>query len=189
MSSLLKHLPKTRKEAKELQVTYYYTGKPCKHGHVNKRLTSSADCFSCALIKSTKWKKNNWKKHLADCNKWKHEHADLGKLAQQRYYRNNKEKIQKFSKLWREQNPDRVCASANHRHACKLRATPKWANLDKILEFYQDASKLTKSTGIEHQVDHIIPLRGKLVCGLHVENNLQVLTATDNMHKQARYTP
>jgi hypothetical protein len=63
------------------------------------------------------------------------------------------------------------------------KSIPPWANKNKIKEFYIEARKLTLSTGVKHEVDHIIPSNHPLVCGLHVENNLQILTEADNMSK------
>ena len=60
------------------------------------------------------------------------------------------------------------------------RATPKWADQEKIARIYIDANKSGK------HVDHIIPLRGKMVCGLHVENNLQAISASLNFWKSNR---
>jgi hypothetical protein len=62
-------------------------------------------------------------------------------------------------------------------------ATPKWANQKTIKEFYSIAKKLTENLGVPHHVDHIIPLQNEFVCGLHVENNLQILRGTDNLQK------
>lgn len=67
-------------------------------------------------------------------------------------------------------------------------ATPIWANKDKIKDIYKAARKLTESTGIPHEVDHIIPLSNKLVCGLHVENNLQILPKDENRKKYNKFT-
>lgn len=67
------------------------------------------------------------------------------------------------------------------RRAAKLNATPKWADLEAIKYIYTVAHK----AGLE--VDHIVPLQGKLVCGLHVENNLQLLTRNENTRKGNRY--
>ena len=63
------------------------------------------------------------------------------------------------------------------RRAAKLQSTPKWANLDKIKNIYDNCP-------IGYHVDHIIPLQGKYICGLHVENNLQYLTASENASKK-----
>jgi len=62
------------------------------------------------------------------------------------------------------------------RRADKLNATPKWANLEKIKEIYKNCPK-------GYHVDHYFPLQGENVCGLHVENNLQYLTARQNISK------
>ena len=70
-------------------------------------------------------------------------------------------------------------AKTNKRRAYKLKAIPKWANLEKIKEIYKQCRK-------GYHVDHIIPLRGSNVCGLHVENNLQILKARDNILKSNR---
>jgi len=62
-------------------------------------------------------------------------------------------------------------------------ATPAWADKESIKEIYQLAAKLTESTGIMHEVDHIVPLTNKLVCGLHVPHNLRVVTFEENRKK------
>ncbi len=66
--------------------------------------------------------------------------------------------------------------------------TPSWANKDEIKKIYLEAQKLSKTTSVKHHVDHIIPLRHPLVCGLHVENNLQILTKDENIAKSNSFT-
>lgn len=67
------------------------------------------------------------------------------------------------------------------------KSMPGWANKDAILEFYKEARRLTLETGISHQVDHIIPSNHKLVCGLHNEFNLQVITREENQKKNNKF--
>ena len=66
------------------------------------------------------------------------------------------------------------------RKALKLDRVPAWADLNKIKEIYTNCPK-------GYHVDHIVPLQGALVSGLHVENNLQYLTAEDNLKKSNKF--
>lgn len=84
---------------------------------------------------------------------------------------------------WKLNNPEKVLAQLAHRRARKLKATPAWADKAAILAIYKECVRITKETGILHQVDHIIPLNGILVSGLHVESNLQIITAEENNKK------
>jgi hypothetical protein len=63
------------------------------------------------------------------------------------------------------------------------RATPRWADRKAMRRKYTKARRLTMETGIKHAVDHVIPLQGRQVCGLHVPNNLRVITAQANSKK------
>lgn len=64
---------------------------------------------------------------------------------------------------------------------------PMWADKEKINKIYKEAKELTKTTGIIYEVDHIIPLQGKNVCGLHTENNLQIITRSKNRKKSNKF--
>ncbi|WP_164885115.1 hypothetical protein [Rubrivivax rivuli] len=81
---------------------------------------------------------------------------------------------------------DLRAASARARSA-RLQRTPPWADLDAIRAFYEAAWDASRRTGTPHHVDHVIPLQGKNVSGLHVHTNLQVLPAFDNLSKGNRY--
>lgn len=100
-----------------------------------------------------------------------------------RYYETNKEKIKEYYKLYGKINRAKSLARNAKRNADKIKATPRWADLKKIEAIYKCRQELSELTGIEYHVDHIIPLRGKLVCGLHVEYNLQVMPAIENRRK------
>lgn len=69
------------------------------------------------------------------------------------------------------------------------KSMPPWANKAAIRKIYQEARQLTISTGIKHEVDHIIPSNHPLVCGLHVETNLQILTEHENITKSNYFSP
>ena len=75
------------------------------------------------------------------------------------------------------------------RRAAKLQQTPSWANDQLIAAYYKEAKRLEELTGIQFHVDHIIPLQGELVSGLHVETNLQLLPAHENLGKSNRFDP
>lgn len=85
-----------------------------------------------------------------------------------------------YARGWRAANPGKQNAYKMARRAAVLQATPAWADMAAIERIYEEAALL----GME--VDHVYPLRGENVCGLHVENNLQLLTRRDNAVKGNR---
>lgn len=102
---------------------------------------------------------------------------------QREYRAANPEARAKIVREYRERNKDAARANVAAYRAQKKLAMPKWADRKAIRSVYAEAVRLTEETGVRHDVDHIIPLRGKTVCGLHVPWNLQVLTATENKKK------
>lgn len=85
------------------------------------------------------------------------------------------------ARAWAKANPGKMAALAAKRNAVKKRAMPRWASLQRIREFYVEASK----AGM--QVDHIVPLQHPRVCGLHCEANLQMLTRFENLAKYNKF--
>lgn len=73
------------------------------------------------------------------------------------------------------------------RWQCMVVQTPSWANLDAIRDIYRQCREVTRRTGVPHHVDHIVPIKGRLVLGLHVENNLRIIPATENIRKRNRF--
>ena len=64
---------------------------------------------------------------------------------------------------------------------------PRWSDLDIIKSIYVEAALISEKSGIRHVVDHIIPMRGKMVCGLHVPGNLEIVHRADNNKKSNTY--
>ncbi|MHA2062798.1 MAG: HNH endonuclease signature motif containing protein [Candidatus Thorarchaeota archaeon] len=94
-----------------------------------------------------------------------------------------------YGRVYRKRNRAKLTALEMKRTARKLSATPSWLSERQIKEiegFYVLARKQTIETGIKHEVDHIIPLQGENVCGLHVPWNLQVITKAENVRKGNR---
>lgn len=114
----------------------------------------------------------NKETHLAQCS--------------ERYFK-NPEPAKARTKQWKKDNPCRVLANNAKRRVQKRQAIPLWAEWNEINTTYKKCQNLTERTNIKHQVDHIIPLNSKLVCGLHCKDNLQILTAVDNNKKKCNF--
>lgn len=113
-----------------------------------------------------------------------------------RYYARNKTKIVarvRARELALKQSDETFLAGmrsrVSKRRAKRKRATPAWANDEKMREFYILADLLTKEAGHAYEVDHIVPLQSPIVCGLHWEGNLQVLPLETNRAKSNRHWP
>lgn len=129
-------------------------------------------------IAATRYKEN--KKHILSKNKeWRDQNKDWYKK------RDSERSLEK--KEYYEENKDLFIAHVAKRRAAKLQATPIWAKQGYISLFYKMAKMEEKRTGRKVHVDHIIPLQGEKVCGLHCEQNLQLLFAEDNLSKGAQY--
>lgn len=102
----------------------------------------------------------------------------------------NKEKVKDYSAQYKKANRAMLTALERKRQTAKLNRTPKWLTDFDYLHMqclYQVAAMRTKATGYEWNVDHIIPLQGKEVSGLHCPANLRVIPALENQRKNNKY--
>lgn len=112
--------------------------------------------------------------------------ADRNRKAVERsaaWQKANTEKVRASAKASSLRRPEKEAAKVQRRNAAKLQAIPAWANKAAIERHYANARYLSEVTGHAHHVDHIIPLRGTNVCGLHVENNLRAIPHFLNTRK------
>lgn len=88
--------------------------------------------------------------------------------------------------MWASKNKALIYANNAKRRALELRAAVAWANQAEIKRLYRAADLMTLATGVPYHVDHVVPLKSPVVCGLHCEANLQVITAEQNCKKRNR---
>jgi len=103
------------------------------------------------------------------------------------YYEKNKNVEAVKNSKWSKENLDKKRLYTANRRAALISATPLWVNHIAIKKIYDEAAFLTRVTGLKYEVDHVIPLNGKNVCGLHIASNLQVLKAEDNRKKAYKH--
>ena len=138
-----------------------------------------------------KWQAENKERIRERSRKWHAQAENKEKHSERsrKYYTENKEKIREVQRHWIKANPSKINEYSANRRATKLNATPAWLTdkqKEKTAKIYAKAAAMEKRTGVKHHVDHIVPLQGENVCGLHVPWNLQVLTATQNRSKGNR---
>lgn len=204
----------SREDAKSSGYKRYFTGIVCAQGHLAERFVKSSACCVCSKQATDDWRKNN-RDRLREqdkirrerdpyrCTKykqdWKVRNKDKVREGHKRYAEKNREKILSRAKEfrqkeenknksrkalndWRKNNPGKASAQVSARRSARINATPPWADKRAILAMYESAVK----SGMT--VDHIIPLNHPLVCGLHVHQNMQLLTPSENSIKGNKFS-
>lgn len=111
---------------------------------------------------------------------WKKGHKEQVNQKRRSMSEEIRERSREASKDWRKRNLAYDAFRARTYRARKIQAVPNWADLDKIKEVYKNCPE-------GFHVDHVVPLKGKTVCGLHVVENLQYLPALENIRKRNFY--
>jgi len=170
-----------RKEARRLGQATYFSGTPCINGHVAERTTDKGNCVICAIQRTCSWRKKR-ATYVRKKDRQRYRASPEKKLQRVRARReNNREYDREYAKLYRERNPGKRNANSARYRCAKIQRTPKWADQEAIEFFYECCP-----AGCH--VDHIIPLQGAIVSGLHVASNLQWLSAAENCSKGNSYS-
>lgn len=142
--------------------------------------------------KCRQWQKDYSRRNPEKALEWSRANPEKRRISRAKWNNSNRDRIALVGSAWTKANRGKVSAYWAKYHAAKLRAIPAWANQFFISEAYDLAHRRTvlKTGGVKKwHVDHIVPLISKVVCGLHVENNLQVIPGSLNMSKSNRYWP
>ena len=158
----------SKSEAKKLGLKFYFSGIPCKNNQTAKRRVSDTRC------------------QCEHCIAEDRQRDKLRSGRKQKYYIADPVKFCDRSKEWRQNNPDKYREIKQKRRAARFNATPPWyGELDEfvLMQAHELCQLRRNATGIDWNIDHMIPLQAKNVCGLHVWNNFQVIPARLNSAK------
>lgn len=165
-----------------LDFSSFYKSKATKDG-----LQSTCKICQCSRKDYTKnYRETNKERLSAQNKKWREDNKDhIRERVRNKYNENAESERSKRREHYSQNRP-------TYLHYSKLRkyriscASPSWLTsemLAQIRDVYKESRRLTDTTGVVHEVDHIVPLNGETVCGLHVPWNLRVLTKEENMRK------
>lgn len=221
-------LPSSRADAVSMGLATYFTGKPCRNGHISPRRVDYNKCVACdrehaakqrllaktcpeTLAKRRAAQLAYAKKRLSDPEIRAHVRA----LESAAYHRSEERRAKKAAAdairnaseasaisrreaqkarylRYKSEHPVEYRKVLNPRSYAQRIATPDWVyffHREEMREIRLACRKLTRDTGVQHHVDHIVPIQHPLVCGLHVPWNLQILTAQDNIAKGNSFLP
>lgn len=168
----------SKKKAKELGMKWYFTGKPCAKGHVAQR-NMWTECYLCKSAKNKKWKENNREDHERYQREYQRENADYFRRQSDRWWRSHRKHVYARNLKRKEKKRLRTLDFENRIN--------RLINKQREIELRQMAKQYEEWLGIKFEVDHIVPLLGKKVSGLHWYGNLQLLPMTFNRRKRESF--
>lgn len=152
--------------------TDFSRAKTCKDGYRNY-------CKQCQSLKKKEWYESNKEHVLLKTAIWAQNNREKSRKIKKKWALDNPEYGVEYKKQYLQLNRDKINAHTACRRKRVQRNTPSWVSMKEIRDFYLQCPK-------GFHVDHIVPLNGKLVSGLHVLGNLQYLPASENMSKGNR---
>lgn len=162
----------SRKDAKLAGHARYIPTVACKWGHVSPRRVKDGDCLACVRLRSQLWRSK---------------YPEKQREARQRWDEANAAEIRAHKRRVKIENRAYYTALENFRAAHKRRAILSTVTPESLIKIYTECRAISLATGTPHEVDHIVPLRGKLVSGLHVPWNLQIIPASLNRSKSNKF--
>lgn len=161
----------------------------CKHCRVESSKSYHYRNQATILQKSKAYRDQPHRKELSVVYQkvYREENSETLKINKKVWYEKTKERTKPQRSEYKKNNRAWFNQLNAERRAMHKSATALWGDKKVIREIYELAKMCSDTSGIPHHVDHIIPIKGKNVCGLHVENNLQILSATANISKGNRY--
>lgn len=141
------------------------------------------------IAASKEWSARNPEKRKAAATKYRTTKLEKARSNEAAYRARNREVCNARIREWKDLNKEVVSEYSVRRRAIAAQAIPQWANVKAMRQFYKRAAELRATTGEQWHVDHIVPLLGKTVCGLHCEANLQILPKRDNLSKNNHRWP
>jgi hypothetical protein len=159
----------------------------CKRGHVRIKTGTCTECESLRLASRYAEKRDEILARTRELQTSQRRSAGIiarrSGLDPVKQAENNRRQ----AKAWRDRYPGEANAYARLRQTRRDQRTPAWADLKKIQEIYKLAKRMQSELGMKMAVDHIVPLKGEVVSGLHVHENLRVIPYIENARKSNSY--
>lgn len=183
-------------EAKKLGLDFYDNGKPCKNGVFGMRKTKQqGKCFCCDCYKELKdiiRKRQAKKRRLSGIapRSLSLQTKQEKKEAYKKWLESNRAKVNEQQRKWRQSNREKLRPYQSAYNAIRWKRTSiplAKLHFEQIVKVYEKRDHKTKQTGIEHHVDHVVPILGKNICGLHVPWNMQIIPAKQNRIKSNKW--
>lgn len=158
--------------------SYYSSGK--RAGHIGP-------CKPCRAELIRNWNKKNRPKVNGYKMKNYYTHWDKHKYMREREHVKSRARDRKT--CWLKENPDINRANSSARRALQRNAVPSWVDSRAVQLIYSKAIEMSGLLNVRLTVDHVVPIKSPYVCGLHVQDNLQLLSFSDNAAKGNRFWP